>query len=119
VSLLQLHRGDTETFTITLTDSAGDPLDLTNLDVTFTAKRNFADDPFISKVLGDGIEFGGGSGDDGVCIITIDPEDTEALTHTERFVWDVQVDNGLDVQTPLQGRMVVAMDVTTPGGSGS
>jgi hypothetical protein len=120
MTLLQTHRGDTETFTVTLTDGAGDPLDLTGLDVTFTVKRNFGDAvPFIQKTFSDGIDMAGASGDSGVLTITIEPEDTADLTHTERFVWDIEVDNGVDVRTPLMGRLVVAMDVTHAGGSGS
>jgi hypothetical protein len=119
MTLLQSYRGDTETFTLTLTDAAGDPLDLTGSDITFTAKRTYGGLPFVTKTLADGIELAGASGDSGICTIMIDPGDTDTLTHTERFVWDVQVDNGLDVRTALKGRWVVMMDVTTAAGSGS
>ena len=119
MTLLQTHRGDTETFTVTLTDGAGDPLDLSDLDITFEAKRTYTGPVFVRKTLDDGITLEGASGDSGICTITIEPEDTEHLTHTERFVWDIQVDNGLDIRTPLRGRWVVALDVTNAGGSGS
>lgn len=116
MSLLQLHRGDTETFTVNLTDSAGEPLDLGALDLTFTAKRLYGDTvPFLTKTIGAGIDLD--QYELGRATITIDPADTEDLTHTERFVWDVQVDNGTDVRTPLKGRLVVVMDVTHVGGS--
>jgi hypothetical protein len=119
MSLLQMLRGDTETFTLTLTDVDGAPLDLSQATITFTVKRNFGDaTPFIVKDDLDGIDIGG-SGDVGVATITIEPEDTADLTHTERFVWDIEVDDGLTTTTPLMGRMVVAMDVTHAGGSGS
>jgi hypothetical protein len=118
--LLQLTRGDTGVFTLPLVDGSGQPLDLGAVDITFTAKRHLLDTvPFIRKTLDDGIDLAGASGDSGICTVTLEPEDTEALTHTERFLWDVQVDSGLDISTPLKGRLVVSMDVTTPGGSGS
>ena len=117
--LLQLTRGDTRTYSLTLT-ADGQPIDLGAADVTFTAKRHLLDTvPFIQKTLDDGIALGGASGDSGIIDVTIEPEDTDGLTHTERFLWDVQVDSGLDISTPLKGRLVVSMDVTTPSGSGS
>jgi hypothetical protein len=120
-TLLQMYRGDTATFTVTLTDGTGAPLDLSGLDITFTAKRHLLDTvPFIQKTLADGgIEPAGASGDSGICTITIEPEDTSDLVATDRFLWDVQVDSGTDVRTALMGRLVVRMDVTTTTGSGS
>ena len=118
MSLLQSIRGDTVTFTFTVTDSDGAPLDLTGADITFTARRTINGPAFVVKTLDDGIDLGG-SGETGVCTVTIAPEDTDTLTHTERFVWDIQVDDGLDVRTPLRGRWVVSMDVTHAEGSGS
>ena len=116
--LLQSTRGDTAVFTFTLTDAAG-PIDLGSADVTFTAKRTYRSAAFVTKTLDDDIALDGTSGDSGICSVTIQPEDTDALTHTERFVWDIQVDDGLTITTPLSGRWVVKADVTTPGSSGS
>src|SRR5678816_4436798 len=109
--LLQSYRGDTATFTIPVTG------DLSVADVTFTAKRTFNGPAFVTKTLDDGIE-APGSGDTELTV-TIEPEDTADLLQTERFVWDVQVDDGLTISTAASGRWVVALDVTTPGGSGS
>ena len=111
MALLQSVRGDTATFAIPVSG------DLTLSDVTFTAKRTFNGPAFVTKTLLDGID-APGSGDTDITV-TIEPEDTADLTHTERFVWDVQVDDGLEVSTAASGRWVVAMDVTTAGGSGS
>jgi hypothetical protein len=119
VSLLQLFRGDTFAFTRHVVDANGAPVDLSMADVTFTAKRRFRDAAFITKTIDDGGIDIGGSGDVGTLTVTLEPEDTDMLTHTERFVWDIQVDTGLEVLTPFAGRMVVALDVTHAGGSGS
>lgn len=111
--LLQLTRGDTGVYTLPLVDVAD------MADITFTAKRHLLDAvPFIRKTLDDGIDLGG-SGDTGMVTVTLEPEDTSDLTHTERFLWDLEVDDGMEVRTPLRGRLVVSMDVTTAGGSGS
>ncbi len=112
MSLLQSFRGDTATFAIDVTG-----IDLEMADVTFTAKRTFNGPVFVQKTLDDGID-PPGSGETDITV-TIEPEDTGELTHTERFVWDVQVDTGLEVTTAAHGRWVVMLDVTTPTGSGS
>ncbi len=112
MTLLQSFRGDTATFPIDVTG-----IDLEFAEVTFTAKRTFNGPVFVQKTLDDGIT-PPGSGDTDIVVI-IEPEDTGDLTHTERFVWDVQVDDGLEIITAAHGRWVVMLDVTRPTGSGS
>ncbi len=113
MSLLQMFRGDTATYTVTFVDGTGTPVDLDGIDVTFTAKRNMLDTvPFIQKEL-EQVD----SGSFGACTLIIESWETDELTHTERFLWDIQLDSGMDVQTPLTGRLVVAMDVNSVGGS--
>lgn len=122
--LLVMSRGDTFTFTRTLLDADGEPVDLSLADITFTAKRMYRDSPTIEKTLDDGIDLGG-SGDTGVVTVTLQPEDTQDFTQTERFVWDIEVEGivgsgePLSVLTPLSGRLVVRLDTSTPPASGS
>ncbi len=117
--LLVMYRGDTFTFTRTLLDQAGEPIDLSMAMVEFTAKRKYNDvTPFIEKDTLDGIEVG----TEGDVTVTLQPQDTAALRSTERFVWDIGVVYGSGeeiVATAAVGRLVVRMDTKIVHGSGS
>jgi hypothetical protein len=115
MSVLNIRRGDTATFTIALTDSEGAPLDLTGLELTFTAKSRLHDadeDALVVKTVGEGIEVDEDP-TTGIATLTILPEDTLDFVDAYRLVWDLQVDNGAgEIRTPLTGRLVVSADVT-------
>lgn len=110
-------RGDTKTLTVTLTNSNGSPLDLTDKTLTFTATR-WGYSTGIVKTEGDGIEVT--SALDGICEITIDPADTADLEPDYwggysllSYTWDFQVENEAgEVRTPLRGRLKVYPDMT-------
>jgi hypothetical protein len=119
---LSITRGDTRVFTITLTDADEEALDLTGMSVTFTAKRTRFDsdeDAVIAKSIGSGIVVDEPTS--GVALMTLDPEDTEALpARTHRLYYDVQVVDVLGVVvTPLADiveiRPDVTQDTTAPG----
>ncbi len=116
--LLVMYRGDTFTFTRTVVDAAGEPIDLTNAWVTFTAKRKYNDlVPFIEYDNLDGVTV-----DQSDVTVTIQPSDTAMLRSTERFLWDLRVLYGSGdeiVATPLLGRLVVRLDTAVVIGSGS
>ncbi len=113
-----MYRGDTFSFTRTVNDQNGNPIDLTDAFVTFTAKRNYNDlVPFIEKDALDGVTV-----DDADVTVTLQPSDTAMLRSTERFVWDIEVIYGSGeeiVYTPLVGRLVVRLDTSVQHGSGS
>jgi hypothetical protein len=114
MTALSMTRGDRQSFTVTLTDGAGAPLNLTDLTVTFTAKRTRYDSDaaaVIQKSDGDGIVITTPAS--GVAVLTIEPEDTEELTNLRTLHWDIQVDDGSgDVRTPITGRLVILPDIT-------
>ncbi len=116
--LLVMYRGDTFTFTRSIVDADGEPIDLTNAWVTFTAKRKYNDlVPFIEYDILDGVTV-----DQSDVTVTIQPSDTAALRSTERFLWDLRVLYGSGdeiVATPLVGRLVVRLDTAVVSGSGS
>ena len=101
-------RGDSGSFEVTLTDSAGAPLDLTGASVAFTVKN------LIEKTIGDGIEVD--TPLTGEAVITLTPEDTEdASDHRRSYPYDVQVTLGDGtVRTPIRGLFVLVPDVTAP-----
>lgn len=122
MALLTMHRGDTESFTMTLTDSLGDPLNLTGSGLTFTAKRRLFDadvDAVIVKTEADGIVVDADP-TTGIVVLTIEPGDTETLENLRTLHWDIQVDDGAgDVRTPVLGRLAVLADVTRASSAGS
>ena len=99
-------RGDTQTYTLTFTDSVGAPLDLTGAAVTFSVKDRFA------KTVGAGIVVSAPL--TGVAVVTVDPEDTENepdVRVAHRFDAQVVLSDGT-VKTPIRGNFVVLPDVT-------
>lgn len=98
-------RGDSQTFTLTLT---GLPeYGLLGADLWFTVG-----DRFLEKRLGDGIEVDDEEG--GVATITIDEGDTSsAPLGRATYPYDVQVRfaDG-QVKTPVRGTFIVLSDVT-------
>lgn len=110
-----MTRGDTKSFTITLTDDDGLPLDVTGMSLIFTVKRSRFDadaDAVISKEVDDGIVV-----DDpttGEAVLTIEPGDTSGLAaRTHRLFYDVQVVDGAGVViTPLSDILEIQPDVT-------
>lgn len=116
-TVLRMYRGDSQVFDVVVTDLDEVPQDITTSDLRFTAKHRYQDedvDAVISKVSGDGIELGVGTGE---AVITLDPEDTEDLTKNTTLEWDLQVtDSTGSVRTAARGRLIISADisVTTP-----
>ena len=104
---ITMIRGDTRVFTVTMTNDAGAPLDLTDAEIAFTV------DDLFDKSLGDGIAVA--DPETGIATITIDPADTSSSDARRAYSYDVQVtlEDG-SVKTPLRGQFVVTPDVTTP-----
>lgn len=100
-------RGDTKVYEVTITDSAGEPYDLTGADLWFTVAG------LLEKRLNDGITVADVA--TGVATVTLEAGDTDSAP-SRRKVYDydlqVKLSNGT-VKTPLRGRFVVLPDVTT------
>lgn len=116
---LSMIRGDTAEFDLVFTDADGDPLDLTGMDIAFVAKRYYTDpdtDAVIVKSLGDGIEVAAPAS--GAAVLTLEPADTSGLDdRVRRLRYDVELMDGPDVRTPIQGVLVVAPDIAHSDGS--
>lgn len=119
MSLLSMTQGDKHTFDVALTDAAGAPLDLTSVDITFTAKRRLSDadaDALIQKTTASGITVDADP-TTGLATLVIDAADTVGLASGPALFWDLQIDDGAgDVRTPLSGRLAIASDVTRSSG---
>jgi hypothetical protein len=111
---IEAIRGDTETYDLTLTDAAGDPVNLTGSTVWFTAKRRTSDpdeDAIITATQGEGLEVTNAAG--GALTLTLAPADTEALeSRLVRLEYDVQLKDGTGrITTPLRGKLYVHPDI--------
>lgn len=102
---LRYTRGDTFSFTLTLTD-----IDTSSINnIFFTAKKNPTDSIFVfQKTLADGITDEG----EGVYIVRVAPEDT-CKVPAGVYVYDLELDIGNDVYTVIKGPLTLVQDVTT------
>lgn len=109
---LTLYRGDSDTLIVTATDT-GEPYDLTDTELRFTAKRRHEDadeEAVIVKTLEDGITVTDALG--GLAAIAISPADTDDLARDVNLVWDLQATQGETVRTLAEGVLKVSRDVS-------
>ena len=113
MSVIELVRGDTPTYDLELR-SGDEALDLSGMDITFTAKRRYTDtdeDAVIRHTLDDGITVV--DAETGTATVRFDAADTADLDDLPTLVWDVQVEDAAGtVLTPLRGKLSVVRDVT-------
>lgn len=104
--VIKLTRGDTRGFNFTIKDKEGDEPTLDA--VYFSVKENpDASEYVFQKTLGDGITPLSGGG----YYVKIEPDDTKDLAKTKYF-YDLEVNIGDDVYTPLKGQLEIKWDVT-------
>lgn len=116
VDALVMTRGDDRTFEITALDKDGDPANLTDVDLWFTAKRSPLDldlNAVIQKTVGAGITIVGDP-TDGIAAISVLAADTLALDDQGAVLfWDLQSRTvTLLVTTLARGTLVVTGDIT-------
>ena len=76
---LEIVPGDNGVITVTVTDDAGDPVDLTGAAITFTVKADLgeADPGIFQLIVGAGIVLADQTTSPGVFTVTIPVEDTQ------------------------------------------
>lgn len=108
IETIVMTRGDTKVLDRTLMEG-GIPMNLIGTEITFTVKDLF------SKTLDAGIELvpPDSGTEPGVIEITVDPADTQDVPdYRAIYRYDVQVDDGGIITTPLRGWFIVLPDVT-------
>lgn len=116
MTALSMTRGDDESFDVVVKTKAGVVVDITDMDLRFTAKRAVSDldaDAVIVKTTeaGEGITVT--SAVAGEARIDIDAADTDGLTRTTRLIWDLQgTDQTGAVRTLARGTLRIAADVS-------
>ena len=105
---LEVIRGDTKQFNITVRDSNSDLFDLTGYTMVFTAKSNVElsdDNAEITSTATISVPASG------VGAFTLTPSDTAVGVKT--YLYDIQISNGTDsVYTIAQGDFKVTQDIT-------
>lgn len=110
VHFTDLVEGDTLSFKITLTDDAGDPIDLTGTTTEMDIKR--ADESLVlTLTIGDGITYTDAAG--GEMTIEVDAADTANFDPQYIYRYDVQWTNGTTVRTLAWGTIQTIEQVTT------
>lgn len=108
---VSMHAGDTMPITITVTDdgtATGTPVDLTGAEVVFAIAHGFGGIALFEKTEIDGIDLD--SGDEGVAVVTLEPEDTEDLAGLYVYWFRATLTDGT-VLTALTGRFIVGRTV--------
>lgn len=112
---LEMVRGDTRVWSMTIKTRDGNPFDLTGYTVKMTAKRAVTDADgsavFQKTSPAGGITINSPTA--GTITVTLSPSDTSGLpAYTIRLVYDLQVTNGTDTRTALLGYLLIKPDVT-------
>jgi hypothetical protein len=111
---LNMHRGDTLSFDLAVTDGVGAPVNLAGASLRFTAKRSTsqADSAaLIALTIGDGITVTDAAG--GLAHVEATPAKTSGLeAATLSLTWDEQLTTGTQVFTVASGYLTVMPDVS-------
>ena len=110
--IFEMHQGDTKRLVITITDPDGDPISLVGATSIkwWVAKRVTSTSKLLQKDLSDGIVVTDAAG--GVVTISIDPEDTVAVTGSYYHELEV-IDSAGDIGTVLRGTMTIVRALVT------
>lgn len=106
---LGVIRGDTKIYTLTYTDSDGEPLDLTGYTVWFTVKENVDDTDASAKIQKEITSHTDPT--NGITTVTLDPADTDDLAGS--YHYDIQlVDSDGNPMSTRKSTFTVWKDVT-------
>lgn len=105
------YRGDTQTYNITMKDSAGLPLNISGGTIWFTMKLNASDtdvQAVIQKSVTEHID-----AVNGLSRVVLSASDTDVLLPNTKYFYDFQyVDSFGNVKTILQGKVKILQDIT-------
>ena len=105
------YRGDTFKFIIRPRDASGDPFPLTGYTANFTIASRRGPDTvgnLVTRYTGTAVV----NTVDGIVTCTITPSVGRNLTTDKTWVYDVQIDNTVEIYTLLNGDITVKDDIT-------
>ena len=101
---LEMVRGDTFAFGVRVSNLEGAAV----TDMAFTIRKTATDPTIIAqKRIGDGVT----PGPDGYYRVRLAPEDTAEIDAGTHW-YDLEIDIGDDVYTPIKGKIKIEQDVT-------
>lgn len=107
-SEISIFRGDTQTITITVTDSDDTVFNLTDYTMKMSVKTNKTD-PDISSVISSTATIAAPA--TGVGVFSLSTTDT--TVDAGNYFYDVQINNGIiDVKTVISSTFIVKEDIT-------
>lgn len=109
VNFTNLVQGDTLAFTVALTDSAGDAIDITGTTTDMEIKRLDGTLVLVLSV-GDGITYTNAAG--GIMSVTVAADDTAGLEPEYTYRYDLQYTNGSTVRTIASGTIKLIKQIT-------
>jgi hypothetical protein len=113
---IEMTRGDSATFDLTLVEPDLTPLNLTSCNLRFTAKYSAGDtdsQAVFSVTNGEGDAITSATPASGVALVELSPSHTSSMPQAARLYYDVQVrkSNG-KTYTVASGRLNVKADIT-------
>lgn len=102
---LKITQGDEATFNLTFT-SGGEPLDLSGVAVTMSAKKNLADEEYTFQKVVDNHE----EPTSGEVTITLESSDTDI--DLGEYYYDIQLSGAVATKTVLKGTLTITWQVT-------
>lgn len=114
MSTVVMKRGDDRVLDVTCVDRDGEPVDITDVFLWFTAKRSKADADTAAVLRKDSIDgIAIVVAAEGTATVTLDSADTEDLLVATVLYWDVQGKDGDGkIITLAEGILVIEADVT-------
>jgi len=109
MSKITIYRGDDVNINLTITDEAGDPVDITGYEFFFTCKVNDTDAESAALIKKDVSTHTNPT--QGLTTIILDNDLTAVTPGT--YVYDIQMkDTSSKITTLIKGRFVITQDVT-------
>ena len=105
---ITMYRGDTNTITVTVTDSEGSAFDLTDYTARLTVKKN-ANDTDSEAIIGP-LTATIDSPTTGVCVFSISKDDSSVKAKT--YIYDVQITSATKNYTIIKDNFIIVDDVT-------
>jgi hypothetical protein len=105
---ITMYRGDTNTITVTVTDSEGSVFDLTDYTMRFTVKDKSSDSDDLAKIGPKTATIS--TPLTGVGVIAIDEDDSNLKAKS--YVYDVQITSTANNYTIIKDDFIILEDVT-------
>ena len=105
---ITMYRGDTDTITVTVTDSEGAAFDLTDYTMRFTVKDKPKDPDSLAKIGPTDATIASPATGIGIIAVSVTDSDLKAKS----YVYDIQITDATHNYTIVKDNFVITEDVT-------